>query len=826
MALSKYSLLVDKQPRKWYAKQNIYVEVVGLSTTDYRNQEALNKALNIYRTYMRSFIIFHLKKIPGQKVEDIVMDSLDDAGQSDRADEIDRLLRQSNRDIKSIIDVDDFPRLINTNWNGSFKIPLNDDKTFRNQLWLIKDGRDQSWAHPPEGDAESEGTRAYLFLIADVLGKINRPDEQREVEVIRDELFPDTAEHLAKAEKHLKDLESEKSETEKRLADVASEKKEYEKENAALSKQVDEKENQRKKLDRQLKKAKADNDKYKKDIAGKKQRLEASEAAQADYKKRFETKSKELKGTQTEWKETEERLAAAQAGEKGIAARLRTVQNLFTVAAIGEQKVQEVFQSVYPPIETDSAVRILDRRGVDKKNYLLELLKQKQPILIYVQSEEMVDLLLERVVPEKADVIGKCNARTSETEEAEILEKLKNGELIAVVSDTTLSTLTSSHCVVHLVFCHLVPGLDEFFRQCEPAFTSEKNAYLHLIYNRKKDIEGLNQWLTQKYPDREVLVKMYRELERLAGVNGDFIKTENIYSELDIEKPSIETGLAIFAELQLLERNGEIIKFLPNVNTDLNKSTIHCRGEKLKKETADFQAFQLERSIEQIWEEMLARLSVDSGQILREVNTDEMYASVSEVKNGQQPTETVENGNGVDEVDTEASQASKPARANAEVTEEQVREIRSRSASGESNSELAEEDSEKKPEVKHSEFWQPIRDGEFGGLFTGKPVPISNEGWIAKTIRNIGVCLYLTNQRCYVQIYFHGANGSERREKIMALFPKSEYAYTYRDSPRETKVQFPVLDKGRKNQDDWDEIRKKLVAMGTDIYNKIDESAL
>ena len=44
--------------------------------------------------------------------------------------------------------------------------------------------------------------------------------------------------------------------------------------------------------------------------------------------------------------------------------------------------------------------------------------------------------------------------------------------------------------------------------------------------------------------------------------------------------------------------------------------------------------------------------------------------------------------------------------------------------------------------------------------------------------------------------------------------------------PEKQKVQFPVLDKGRKDQDDWDEIREKLVAMGTDIYNKIDESDL
>ncbi len=737
-----------------------------MSTTDYRNQEALNKALNIYRTYMRSFITFQLKKIPGTHVEDTVIDSVSDR----RADEIERGL--ADRDIKSIIDIDDFPPLVNANWEDAFKGILNDDKSFRNQLWLIKTCRDQSWAHPPEGDAESEGTRAYLFLIADVLGKINRPDKQSEVEAIRDELFSDdTAERLEESEKRLTDLESEKSEAEKRLTDVESKKKEYEEKNAALSKQVDEKENQRKKLDKQLKRAKAQNDKYKKDIAGTNQRLEKSEAAQADYKDRLETTSKELKEIHAELKKTEERLAAAQAGEKGITARLRAVQNLFTVAAIGKRGVQDV----YPSIETDSTVRILDRRGVDKKNYLLELLERKQPTLIYVQCKEMVDRLLKHVVPEeKADLIEKHDEQTSEAEEAVILEKLENGELIAAVSDATFSTLTPSHCIEHFVLCHLAPGVDEFYKRCEPAFTSRKNAYLHLIYNSEQDIERI----AQKYPDRKALEKLYPELRKLAGTSGNFIKTERLYGELDMEKYGIETGLAIFEELQLLERNDEGVKLLPPAGKKLDESRIYCRGEELKKRTADFRDFQLECSVEKIWEEILGKLDVNSEQILREDSIDEVYPSVSEIESDQQPMETVEN------------------------------------------------DSEEGPEVKQSEFWQPIRAGEFGALFAGKPVPVSNEGWISKSIRNIGVCLYLNNHRCYVQIYFHGANGSERREKVMTLFPKSEYAYVYRDSSKETKVQFPVLDKGRKDQDDWDEIREKLVAMGTDIYNKIDESAL
>ena len=60
----------------------------------------------------------------------------------------------------------------------------------------------------------------------------------------------------------------------------------------------------------------------------------------------------------------------------------------------------------------------------------------------------------------------------------------------------------------------------------------------------------------------------------------------------------------------------------------------------------------------------------------------------------------------------------------------------------------------------------------------------------------------------------------------MALFPELDYTYEYNDSPKQIRVKFPVLDKGRNDRDDWDEIREKLVAMGTDIYNKIKESDL
>ena len=137
---------------------------------------------------------------------------------------------------------------------------------------------------------------------------------------------------------------------------------------------------------------------------------------------------------------------------------------------------------------------------------------------------------------------------------------------------------------------------------------------------------------------------------------------------------------------------------------------------------------------------------------------------------------------------------------------------------------------ERKAEAGESEFWTPIRNGEFGELFAGKPEPINKkswmkEGWMGKSIRdNIHLWFKLNNRNCYIQLYFYGTNPSESRDKVMALFPKPDYDLQITDTPAETRLKFHVLDKGKNNQDDWDEIREKLVAMGTDIYNKINES--
>ena len=123
--------------------------------------------------------------------------------------------------------------------------------------------------------------------------------------------------------------------------------------------------------------------------------------------------------------------------------------------------------------------------------------------------------------------------------------------------------------------------------------------------------------------------------------------------------------------------------------------------------------------------------------------------------------------------------------------------------------------------VEYSEFWEPIRKS---GLFAGKPVSVRDEGWVQKGIKGIGLLLQLHNHACSVLLAFQGEDRLDRRAKIAELFAETDYEYELRESPKFANIVFPVLQKGRKDQDSWDEIRAQLASRGEDIYNRIKDS--
>ena len=148
------------------------------------HRDVLNRALDIYRDAMRPFIVNSLKRVRGRTVEEVLYDSL-----PRQAHEFQERLQANGGDIEAVIDITNFPALVSKNWRGEvFGRQFGGDMTVQNLLYIITQARNRA-AHPENTDLDAEYTRARLHDIAEVLGKINAPDQKRMVEQLRRELI-------------------------------------------------------------------------------------------------------------------------------------------------------------------------------------------------------------------------------------------------------------------------------------------------------------------------------------------------------------------------------------------------------------------------------------------------------------------------------------------------------------------------------------------------------------------------------------------------------------------------------------------------------------
>ncbi|MDE0086291.1 MAG: hypothetical protein OXU23_11295 [Candidatus Poribacteria bacterium] len=354
-----------------------------MSTSKYPNRDTLQKALDIYLDAVRPFVVRCLNQISEETAEDIIEKTCGN----------------------DTIECKDIPYLFRTYWDPFDKHFYSVDQYYeaRSAVQIIVEGRNRA-SHPP-WDIDSEFTRTQLFIIAELLGKINRSDKQQEVEKIRDDLFyDDTKERLAEAEKRIMEIEAEKieypkneatlteklSETEERLKEAESEKHEYEKSKKELSQQLLDNALKIEDTSKQLNEAKAEIAKYKKNLAEKNKCLEVSEAAQSDYKERLKTESEKLKDTKAELLVSKENLADAssqltsmQAEKKAAERGLTAASNLLRTVTVDDQ----ISKRIHPYVGNDSAVRIFDHRDIKKQRYLSNLLDLEQPSIIYVLNE-------------------------------------------------------------------------------------------------------------------------------------------------------------------------------------------------------------------------------------------------------------------------------------------------------------------------------------------------------------------------------------------------------------------------------------------------------
>ena len=155
-----------------------------MNTIERPHRDVLNKALDIYRDAMRPFILNSLKQVRGRTVEEVLYDSL-----PRQAHEFQERLQANGGDVESVIDITNFPALVSKNWRGEvFGRQFGGDMTVQNLLYIITQARNRA-AHPENTDLDAEYTRARLHDIAEVLGKINAPEQKGLVEELRSELI-------------------------------------------------------------------------------------------------------------------------------------------------------------------------------------------------------------------------------------------------------------------------------------------------------------------------------------------------------------------------------------------------------------------------------------------------------------------------------------------------------------------------------------------------------------------------------------------------------------------------------------------------------------
>ncbi|MDE0470060.1 MAG: single-stranded-DNA-specific exonuclease RecJ [Candidatus Poribacteria bacterium] len=266
---------------------------------------------------------------------------------------------------------------------------------------------------------------------------------------------------------------------------------------------------------------------------------------------------------------------------------------------------------VFPKLSDESSVKLVDKRNVNKKNYLLKLLAREESCIIYVRDEEMLELLLTRLLPENIEGIARHDDTTPEAEEAALLEQLENGELRTIASSSTFSDLRAFPFVKHVVFCHLAPSENLFLKRCEPAFGTTETSYLHLIYSDTDEVE-MHNWISKKYPADDELRRLYGNIRKTIQANGaeGYPEAEMLNGGLGA-LPALQTGLTIFEELQCIARYGELghrlVQLLPAEKRDLSHSPTYLRGEWIKQTSPSFIEFQLKENIESMWERILLR---------------------------------------------------------------------------------------------------------------------------------------------------------------------------------------------------------------------------
>lgn len=148
---------------------------------------ALHNALDTYLYAMRPFMIRRLRQVRGRQLEATIRGGLNGSqlGSFD-------LSLSKGRSVEDSVDIGHFFSLVTRYWNEVFCDAFDGDRVVQGRLANICQTRN-ALAHPTQQEISEDfdlgDAKKCLSEIADILGRINRPDERTWVESIRSRLL-------------------------------------------------------------------------------------------------------------------------------------------------------------------------------------------------------------------------------------------------------------------------------------------------------------------------------------------------------------------------------------------------------------------------------------------------------------------------------------------------------------------------------------------------------------------------------------------------------------------------------------------------------------
>ena len=153
--------------------------------TDRPNTQAVRAALDIFIDEMNPFMARCLRQVRrGGNLDFNIRNAL----RGNQLADFDRNRANGNSSQDSL-DIGAYPHFIQTYWGDVFQAEFRGDRSIESSLRLIRKARNSVSHVKTQQDMDPEYARMALFLIADVMGKIGKPERKLDIEKIRTGLF-------------------------------------------------------------------------------------------------------------------------------------------------------------------------------------------------------------------------------------------------------------------------------------------------------------------------------------------------------------------------------------------------------------------------------------------------------------------------------------------------------------------------------------------------------------------------------------------------------------------------------------------------------------